>query len=55
MTCPRCGHPLTNPGRSRVTHDRTLTICGPCATDEAVRDRAGLAPVPPGDWPIPAT
>ncbi|WP_167518944.1 hypothetical protein [Streptomyces chryseus] len=42
------------PGRSRVTHARTIHVCGPCCTDEAVRDAQGLAPIPPTDWPLNA-
>ncbi|MGW2401806.1 hypothetical protein ACWCYY_35155 [Kitasatospora sp. NPDC001664] len=55
--CPRCTGPLAQfPGdvgaASRVTHDRRISVCGDCATDEAVRDARGQAPIPPTDWPL---
>ncbi|MFD8886738.1 hypothetical protein ACFV0H_30145 [Streptomyces erythrochromogenes] len=52
--CPRCSQTLPDgpPARSRLTADRQLTICSPCGTDEAVRDQAGLAPIPPTEWPL---
>ncbi|MFF4291017.1 hypothetical protein ACFY0R_37840 [Streptomyces sp. NPDC001633] len=55
--CPRCGGPLARfpgdlGGGSRIVTDRDITICGPCCTDEAVRDATGRAPVPPGEWPV---
>lgn len=55
--CPRCFAPLSeyegDPGaRSRLALDREVRICRGCGVDEAVRDAAGLAPVPPGEWPV---
>ncbi|MFF3726877.1 hypothetical protein ACFYYM_31425 [Streptomyces erythrochromogenes] len=52
--CARCRQPLPDgpPARSRLTHDRQLTICSACGTDEAVRDLTGLAPIPPTEWPL---
>lgn len=50
--CPRCTGPLDLPGGSRVVLDRSIRICGPCCTDEAVRDANGTGPVPPGEWPV---
>lgn len=50
--CPRCTGPLGGSlARSRMTHARDLGICSPCATDEAMREVAGQAPIPPTDWP----
>ncbi|MET9676373.1 hypothetical protein ABZY68_25260 [Streptomyces sp. NPDC006482] len=54
--CPRCGGPLgSDPAQSRMQTVRTVRICVPCGTDEAVRDHQGHAPVPPTDWPIGGT
>lgn len=51
--CPRCQGPLgTDPARSRMTAQRDIPICSPCAQDEAGADAAGRAPVPPGEWPL---
>ncbi|MER7952343.1 hypothetical protein ABTY59_33620 [Streptomyces sp. NPDC096079] len=50
--CPRCSGPLGDtPARSRMTTERTISICAVCGTDEAVREFSGLSPVPPTDWP----
>ncbi len=54
--CPRCCGPLSefdgDPGAgSRLALTRDVRICRRCRIDEAVRDAAGLAPVPPGEWP----
>lgn len=49
--CPRCHGALEDPARSRVTIDRDIKVCSGCGLDEAVRDAAGLAPIPPQDWP----
>lgn len=55
--CPRCCGPLSvcdsdMGAGSRVVLTRDVRICGRCGVDEAVRDAAGLAPVPPGEWPM---
>ncbi|MBH1939233.1 hypothetical protein I5Q34_34095 [Streptomyces sp. AV19] len=51
--CPRCGHPLgDHPARSRMTRARTVAICTPCGQHEADRQARGLAPIPPGEWPL---
>lgn len=51
--CPRCGNPdEARPARSRTTTARSLPICSPCGTDEAVRDHAGKPPIPPTEWPL---
>ena len=50
--CPRCLGPLDLPGTSRTTITRSTQICGPCCTDEAIRDGAGLAPIPADEWPV---
>jgi hypothetical protein len=54
--CPRCTNPYDpgQPARSRVTLSRDIPICPPCGTDEAVRDAAGRAPIPPSEWPLTA-
>ncbi|GAA2242137.1 hypothetical protein GCM10010232_31510 [Streptomyces amakusaensis] len=53
--CPRCGGPLGDrPARSRLTIGRDVAICTTCGTDEAVREAAGLSPVPFGEWPLTA-
>ena len=63
VTCPRCGaneytpygvkfeagDPLP-PALSRM--DNETYICSDCGTDEAMRDFAQLAPIPPSDWPV---
>jgi hypothetical protein len=55
--CPRCWGPLPTmpeyPAGSRVTHCRTIPICGPCGEDEfreAIYDGAMSSA---GAWPIP--
>lgn len=54
--CPRCAGELGDrPARSRTTTGRTLAICTTCATVEALRDATGRAPVPPNEWPHPAS
>jgi hypothetical protein len=55
--CPRCAGPLRafpedSGSRSRIVVERDIAVCGPCGQDEAVRERLGLAPVPPGEWPF---
>ncbi|WP_161990414.1 hypothetical protein [Streptomyces alboflavus] len=52
--CPRCRQPYdtATAAASRLTLPRTLPICSPCGTDEAVRDAQGLAPIPPREWPL---
>lgn len=51
--CPRCAAPYDarQPAHSRVTLGRNIPICPPCGTDEAMRDAAGRAPIPPTEWP----
>ncbi|WP_330346653.1 hypothetical protein OG858_46930 (plasmid) [Streptomyces europaeiscabiei] len=54
--CPRCDQPRdTATARSRATAARDIAICSACATDEAVRDAAGRAPVPLDEWPLRST
>ena len=51
--CPRCRGPLgTTTARSRMTQQRDITICTPCAQDKAATEAAGRAPVPPGERPV---
>jgi hypothetical protein len=51
--CPRCTGPMGLPGGSRMLTKRSdVDICGECCTDEAVRDAAGLPPIPPQEWPV---
>ncbi|MEU6332827.1 hypothetical protein ABZ851_37120 [Streptomyces sp. NPDC047049] len=57
VPCPRCRGPLGDfpediGGGSRVAVERDVRICGRCATDEAVRDALGRAPLPYGEWPL---
>ncbi|MFJ2193105.1 hypothetical protein ACIOJE_35050 [Kitasatospora sp. NPDC087861] len=54
--CPRCHGPLAlfdgdTGGRSRSTPGRSVPVCGICCQDEAVRQAAGEALVPPAGWP----
>ncbi|WP_328690131.1 hypothetical protein OHA74_13300 [Streptomyces phaeochromogenes] len=55
--CPRCRGPLSEfegdlGAGSCLALARDVRICRGCGVDEAVRDAAGLAPVPPGEWPV---
>lgn len=56
-SCPRCTGELAQFEDDLGTATRVMTgegeaICGPCGTDEAVRDALTLAPIPPGEWPV---
>jgi transcription elongation factor Elf1 len=60
ILCPRCERNYVQPGEegpgqtlSRVTRDdgAPVYICGDCGIREAMRERVGLAPIPPDDWP----
>ena len=50
--CPRCRHKMDLPGRSRATSDRDVEICGPCCSDEATREAAGLPWPAVSEWPV---
>lgn len=55
--CPRCTGTLRAfsqdaGSRSRIVVERDITVCAACGQDEAVRERLGLAPVPPMEWPL---
>jgi hypothetical protein len=56
--CPRCtealrAFPEDIGAASRVVaEDQDVRICAACGMDEAMRVTAGLAPVPPGEWPV---
>lgn len=54
--CPRCHGPLTDGddqgGASRAVPERDIDVCGPCATDEAAGQSAGLGIVLMAEWPV---
>lgn len=54
--CPRCGHEfnVSKPAGSRITEDRSIRICGPCATDESLEDQIGGDLTQLDAWPIGA-
>jgi hypothetical protein len=60
VLCPRCELRFIRPGEegpgqlpSRMTrHDGArIYICSDCSIREAMRERVGLAPIPPAEWP----
>lgn len=51
--CPRCRNKMDLPGASRATPDREIEICGPCCSDEAMREAAGLPWPSVSEWPVP--
>ncbi|WP_285510972.1 hypothetical protein [Streptomyces sp. NBRC 14336] len=50
--CPRCRNKMDLPGASRATEDREIQICGPCCSDEARREAAGLPWPAVAEWPV---
>ncbi|MEW2610237.1 hypothetical protein AB0937_08505 [Streptomyces sp. NPDC047880] len=50
--CPRCRNKMDLPGKSRATPDREIEICGPCCSDEAMREAAGLPWPAVSEWPV---
>lgn len=50
--CPRCRNKMDLPGKSRATPDREIEICGPCCSDEAMREAAGLPWPAVSGWPV---
>ncbi|WP_033287062.1 hypothetical protein [Streptomyces sp. NRRL F-525] len=52
--CPRCtaSYDPATAATSRVTLARTIPICSPCGSAEALRDEQGNAPIPHGEWPV---
>lgn len=52
VPCPRCLGVIENAGMSRATPDRDIEICGPCSSDEALREIAEEWVVPVADWPM---
>lgn len=54
--CPRCDKPrlrIDRPALNALSRtDNSSHVCSPCGGDEAGRDFAGLAPIPPNEWPI---
>jgi hypothetical protein len=50
--CPRCQNKMDLPGASRATPDREIKICGPCCSDEAMREAAGRPWPAVSEWPV---
>ncbi|MEV6752382.1 hypothetical protein [Streptomyces sp. NPDC051214] len=50
--CPRCRNKMDLPGKSRATPDREIKICGPCCSDEAMREAAGRPWPAVAEWPV---
>lgn len=50
--CPRCGYDRMNekPVRNALSRYARIYICSDCGTDEALRDMAGVPPLPFGMW-----
>ena len=50
--CPRCGRDNMdeNPVRNALSRYANVYICDECGTDEAMRDFAGLDPLPLNEW-----
>jgi hypothetical protein len=60
--CPRCWGPLPTmpefPAGSRITRCRSIPICGPCGSDEALEQHDGAQDIgwglsSAGEWPVP--
>lgn len=64
VLCPRCEEHRYTPYEAKGPYDQDAPypalsrmdnktyICSPCGVDEAMRDFAGEAPIPPNEWPI---
>lgn len=52
LPCPRCGQDRMNenPVRNALSRRASVYICDECGTDEALRDMAGMPPLPFGEW-----
>ncbi|MBZ6250357.1 GIY-YIG nuclease family protein [Streptomyces olivaceus] len=50
--CPRCRNKMDLPGASRATPERDIEVCGPCCSDEADREAAGLPWPAVSEWPV---
>ncbi len=50
--CPRCGHDRMNEKavRNALSRRARVYICPECGTDEALRDMAGMPPLPLNEW-----
>ena len=54
--CPRCGHERMNkkPVRNALSRYAHVYICDECGMDEALRDMAGMPPLPFEEWGMAA-
>lgn len=52
LPCPRCGYARMDekPVRNALSRRAKVHICDMCGMDEAMRDMAGLKPVPLEQW-----
>jgi hypothetical protein len=54
--CPRCVGPLPTmpeyPAGSRITHCRSIPICGPCGSDEAYESMGQWGMSAASEWPV---
>ncbi len=52
LPCPRCGrdYMAANPVRNALSRRVKVYICDACGMDEAIRDMAGLEPLPLNQW-----
>lgn len=52
LPCPRCGQDWMNeePVRNALSRRASVYICDECGTDEALRDMAGMPPLPFSEW-----
>lgn len=57
FTCPRCGYRRMNEIAVRNAKSRQINvyICDQCGMDEALRDAAGLSPIPLNKWTMVQT
>ena len=55
LPCPRCGrdYMAANPVRNALSRRVKVYICDACGMDEALRDMAGLEPLPLNQWAMP--
>lgn len=52
LPCPRCGHDrmLPKPIQNALSRRAKVYICPECGMDEALRDMAGMEPLPLNQW-----
>lgn len=52
LPCPRCGHDrmLQKPVQNALSRRAKVYICPECGMDEALRDMAGMEPLPLNQW-----